>query len=193
MSYLDDESETILGDITHGPFANPLLSAIYKKFGRLAFARSAACCEFEAFLRRIKAGGKSCLEIGSYNGITAIVLSQFFDHVIGVTVDEVPPRMFRREILDHLGIQNVEFIDAKDNEEKAQIVKRLSFDFAYMDGDHTNDTRTDFELVKHCGRVLFHEYWPLQAPVWNLVESLPQAEIQRAEYDCFAYWERRDG
>lgn len=190
MSYLDDENEHIEGDIVHGALSNKLLNAIFKQFGRRAFARSSACGEFEAFLKRINARGKCCLEIGTYNGITAVVLSQFFDEVHCVTVDEVPPRLFRSEIVSHLGITNIHFHDAKDNAEKSDFIKALEFDFAYVDGDHA-DTRDDFELVKHCGRVLFHEYWPLQAQVWNLVNSLPQKEVTRAEYDCFAYWGRR--
>jgi len=58
-----------------------------------------------------------------------------------------------------------------------------------MDGDHTNDTEEDFGLVKSCGRVLFHEYWPLQPAVWNLVNSLPKNEVISANYDCLAYWQ----
>ena len=48
-------------------------------------------------------------------------------------------------------------------------------------------------LVKRCGRVLFHEYWPLQPPVWNLVNSLPVDEVTRAQFDCLAYWEAHRG
>lgn len=193
MSYLDDQGEEIKGDIQHGALANKRLNAIFKRFGRLAFARSSVCGEFEMFLKQIKAGGKACLEIGTYNGITAVVLSQYFERVYCVTVDEVTPRLMRRHIFEHLGIKNIECFDAKDNAEKDTIVKALKFDFAYMDGDHTNDTHTDFELVKGCGKVLFHENWPLQPKVWNLVNSLPQDEITRTAWDCFAYWERKGG
>jgi hypothetical protein len=70
-----------------------------------------------------------------------------------------------------------------------ELARDRQFDFCYSDGDHTHDTYTDFDLVKRCGKVLLHEYWPIQPPVWNLVNSLPANEVVRAAYDCFAYWQ----
>lgn len=182
--------EPLVGEITFGAFSNPLLRAVMKEFGRDAFARSSACMEFEAFLKRIGAGGKTCLEIGTYHGITAIILSQYFERVVCVSIDDDPKKLMKREIVDFLGLTNIEFRDVISNQHKAEIVEALEFDFAYVDGDHTHDTPLDWSLAKRCGRVLLHEYWPIQAPVWNLVNALPQAEVTRAEYDCFAYWQR---
>lgn len=192
------DEEPIVGEITFGPFSSPLMSRIFKRFGKKAFGRSSACSEFESFLRqifRIAPGdqnlisGKTCLEIGTFHGITAIILSQFFDRVVCVSIDEMP--VMKREIVDYLGIKNIAFYDAKDNADKAKFIADLDFDFCYQDGDHTHDTLTDFALVKRCGRVLLHEYWPLQPPVWNLVNALPQDEVTRAKFDCLALWERR--
>lgn len=189
--------------ITSGPFANPRLKEVMRKFGKVAFGRSSACAEFEHFLQndigsayqRPDASspfprlGARCLEIGTFHGITAVILSQFFDQVLCVSVDEMP--VMKREIVSHLGIKNIAFHDAKDNVEKAAFINVATFDFCYQDGDHTNDTLTDFALVKRCGRVLFHEYWPLQPAVWNLVNSLPPDEVTRAQFDCLAYWEKK--
>ena len=183
--------ETIKGDITHGAWANPALKEILKTFGRDAFARSSACMEFEAFLKRINAGGNVCLEIGTFYGITAIILSQYFKRVICVSLDVPGAKDKKYELVNHLGIKNIRFFDVASNEDKAKLINQLDFDFCYQDGDHTNDTYTDFELVKRCGRVLFHEYVPLQAPVWNLVNSLPKDEVTLSTFDWFAYWERK--
>jgi hypothetical protein len=204
--------------IKEGPFANPYLKEIMRHFGKKAFGRSSACAEFESFLRDLFADrilgrdedgrsrgeglnayyiqenrplGRVCLEIGTFYGITAVLLSRFFDQVICVSVDLPGDLDMKRRIVSHLGIKNVSFYDAKDNADKARFVHAANFDFCYQDGDHTNDTRTDFDLVKRCGRVLFHEYWPLQPAVWNLVNSLPRDEVTRAKYDCLAYWERK--
>lgn len=191
-TFLVDDTEPIRCGITHGAFSNPQMQEILRKFGKRAFARSSVCMEFESFLRRIKAGGGTCLEIGTYNGITAVVLSQFFDRVVCVSVDEpaLKRQIIKRDIVAHLGITNIDFIDVDDNAQKAKAIGRLEFDFCYMDGDHTHDTYTDFDLVKHCGRVLLHEAWPIQPPVWNLAHELPAEEVTWAEHDCFAYWER---
>ena len=183
------DEEAIIGEITFGPFSTPLMKAIFKRFGKKAFGRSSACAEFESFLKQIGANGKCCLEIGTFHGITAVILSQYFELVICVSIDEMP--VMKREIVDYLGIKNISFFDAKDNAEKAAFIRAAQFDFCYQDGDHTHDTYTDFELVKRCGRVLFHEYWPLQSPVFNLVNSLPQDEIARANFDCLAMWTKK--
>lgn len=187
----EEATEEIVGEITHGAFASPLLKAIFKKFGRTAFGRSSACMEFESFLKRIDAKGDCCLEIGTMHGITAVVLSQYFKQVVCVSVDVQPHKLFKHDIVHYLGIKNITFYDVKNNEEKERLVKTLKFDFAYVDGDHARDTHLDFGLVKHCGHVLLHEAWPLQPAVWNLVNSMPQDEIIRASYDCFAYWEKK--
>lgn len=193
--------------IDFGPFANPYMKSIMKKFGKRAFGRSSACAEFESFLNQIYAMsdpveidgfrytgiGKTCLEIGTFYGVTAVILSQFFERVLCVSVDLEGDRQMKRRIVEHLGIENIDFFDAKDNREKAAFINAAKFDFCYQDGDHTNDTQSDFELVRRCGRVLFHEYWPLQPAVWNLVNSLPKDEVTRAKFDCLAYWDNHRG
>lgn len=188
-----DEGEKIVGDITHGAFSNPLMKEVLRHFGKNAFARSSACMEFESFLRRIGAGGKCCLEIGTFYGITAVILSQYFDRVICVSLDVDSAKQQKHDIVKHLGIENIRFFDVATNADKRALVNQLDFSFCYSDGDHAHDAREDFELVKRCGKVLFHEYWPLQASVHNVVNSLPPEEITVATYDCFAYWERRQG
>lgn len=192
MTVLDSfVNECPMGLITHGPLSNPYLQKVAEVYGVQAFRRTSICMEFERFLQRIKAGGKRCLEIGSYNGLSAVVLSQYFQEVIAVSVDVQPEALIKHQIVETLGIKNIRFIDVFDNQSKAEVVRELSYNFAYLDGDHTNNTETDFELTKDCGRILFHEYWPLQPAVWNLVNSLPADEVVVAEVDCFAYWERK--
>jgi hypothetical protein len=184
-------AEAIIGDVRHGALKNPMLNAILKEFGSQAFRRCSVMMEFEHFVRRIGLRGRTCLEIGTYNGISAVLLTQFFERVVCVSVDENPERLLKRQIAAHLGLTNkLRFFDCADNDEKAAVISQLDFDACYQDGDHANDTRADFALVERCGRVLLHEYWPIQPPVWNLVNSLPEHEVIRAEFDCFAYWQR---
>lgn len=187
-------TEKIAGPITRGPFAHPKLSRILAHYGPRAFARSSACMGFIEFLDRIDARGRCALEVGTYHGITALLLAERFDRVISVSIDdEDPGKLLKRELAEFCGVTNIEFHDVKTNEKKAELIAGLDFDFAYSDGNHAQDTRADFALVERCGRVLFHEYWPLQAPVWNLVNSLPQHEVTRADVDILAFWRRSDG
>jgi hypothetical protein len=177
--------------VPYGALSNPLLHEVLKVFGPIAFKRCSVMMEFEAFLKRIlpKKNLGTCLEIGTFNGISAIVLAQYFERVVCVSVDDRPGELLKHRIVDHLGLKNIQFFDCVDNSEKTSIVESLDFDFCYQDGDHMNDTESDFALVQKCGRVLFHEYWPIQPSVVRLVDSLPQNEITRAQFDCLAYWE----
>lgn len=190
----DADLSQIKGEITHGAFANPMLQKIMRKYGKVAFGRSSACMEFESFLKQIRGDNRSgtCLEIGTFHGITAIVLSQYFDRVICVTKEDEGAKPMKRELVEFLGIKNIQFHDIKSNAEKAPIINGLEFDFCYNDGDHTNDYQTDWDLVKRCGRILQHEAWVLAPGVWNLLHALPENEVTWASVDSFAYWERAD-
>jgi len=190
---MNEQVSGIVGEISAGAFANPYMREILRAFGPAAFLRSSGTREFEHFLRANHVRGKTCLEIGTFHGVTAVLLSQFFERVISVSVDVSPSKLLKRDICAHLGIDKIEFHDARDNSEKKRIVDALEFDFAYVDGDHARDTASDFDLVRRCRHVLFHEYWPAQAPVWNLVNALPPDQVRRALFDCFALWDGRHG
>lgn len=191
-TYPLNSPEPLVGEITFGAFSSPYMQAILKEFGRDAFARCSACMEFESFVKRIRGEDRSgtCLEIGTYHGITAVLLSQYFERVVCVSVDEDQKRLMKFDIVDFLGIKNIEFHDVEDNAQKASVINGMEFSFAYSDGDHTHDARADWALVERCGRVLQHEFWPIQVPVWNLINALPNDEVMIADYDCFAYWQR---
>ena len=148
---------------------DPVLLAVFKRFGIEAFRRSSVLEGFSAFLSETNFNGKRCVEIGTCKGLTAFVLARHFEEVVSY---DVAPDPDKHRIAASLGIRNVRFVDVENNAEKARLIGDLSFDAAYVDGDHARDTATDFALVERCGRVLFHEFWPAQPAVVDLVESL---------------------
>lgn len=162
-------------------FCDPLLSQIYREFGGEIFRRSSVFHGFARFLQENEIWGDTCLEIGSWNGLTAAVLSERFDKVVSIDVVDNP---VKREIAKSFGL-NIDFLHVAQ-EDKAKAIERLKFDFAYLDGDHAAHTRSDYEITKRCGRVLFHEYWPAQPPVFELVNSLANVKTGGT---CFAYWQ----
>jgi hypothetical protein len=174
LQYWTTEMEKQVGDRVQTVLKSPMLLSVYEKFGAAVFRRSSVFHGLEKMLTDNKVSGRCCFEIGTWNALTAAVLSQFFDEV--VTVD-VAHNALKREVLAFLNIQNVRCVDILDNGQKAKVASRLDFDFAYLDGDHANDTGSDWELTRGCGRVLFHECWPFQKPVFDLVNSLPPAEV----------------
>lgn len=153
---------------------DPVLFKIYQKFGGEIFRRSSIFHDLEKFLKDENIKGKCCFEVGTWNGLTALILSRFFDRVVTVDIANKPLKL---DILKEAGVTNVECINITSNKEKKGIVEKLDFDFAYLDGDHAHDTQTDFKLVKKAGRVLFHEAWPFQEPVWDLINHLPSNEV----------------
>lgn len=148
---------------------DPVLLEVFKRFGIEAFRRSSVLEGFAEFLSENDFVGQRCVEIGTCKGLTAIVLSRHFEEVVSC---DVAPDPDKHRIAAFLNIRNVQFVDVADNAEKASLIDSLDFDAAYVDGDHARDTKSDFDLVERCGRVLFHEHWPAQPAVVDLVKSL---------------------
>lgn len=174
MQYWTTEMEKQVGERLQILLKNPRLMSVYQQFGGAPFRRSSVFHGLEKVLTENEVRGQRCFEIGTWNALTAVVLSQFFDEV--VTVD-IAHNELKHDVIRHLGITNIRCVDILDNAEKARVVAKLEFDFAYLDGNHAADTPLDWALTKRCGRVLFHEAWPFQKPVWDLVMSLPDAEV----------------
>jgi len=163
------------------------LMDIYSRFGGEIFRRSSVLYGLSDFLKENKVQGDTCLEIGTCHGLTAVVLARHFKHVYSV---DIMPSDLKRRIIVQTGLENITFLDAKNNDEKAKIIKSVKFDFAFMDGDHAHDTDLDWALVKHCGRVLMHEAWKNQKPVWDLVKSLPKGQVKYGAFNM-ALWVKR--
>jgi hypothetical protein len=169
--------------------ADPVLLSVYKQFGAEPFRRSSVLEGFAEFVKETKFHGGVCVEIGTWKGLTAIVLSRYFDWVVSIDFQPDPQR---KAIANFCGAKRIDFVTATDNLQKASVMADLKFDAAFVDGDHANDTKTDFALVRHCHRVLFHEYWQAQPPVWDLVNSLRQdGDVQTS--GKFALWTARNG
>ena len=149
--------------------------SITKKFGEDAFRKS-SYKELYRFILDHNIKGDVCYEIGTLNGITAIILSRYFRKVISVDIKESPDRA---KIIDYIGVKNIEFRIINEEKDIPD-----EYDFAYVDGNRV-DAKHDFEIVKKCGRVLFHDYYENE-PVWHLMKTLPKEEtiIQPP----MAYW-----
>jgi hypothetical protein len=168
------DMEKQLGARVQIVLGNPMLLSVFERFGAETFRRSSVFHGLEKILADNAVRGKTCFEIGTWNGLTAVVLSQFFERVITVDIVSNP---LKHMIIAHLGIKNIECIDMESNADKSRVLRGLAFDFAYLDGNHAEDTESDWDATKRCGRVLFHEVWPFQSPVWSLVHALPSYQI----------------
>jgi hypothetical protein len=168
------DMEKQVGERINIVMCNPRLASVYRRFGGEVFRRSSVFHGLEKFLRKAGVRGKRCYEVGTWNGLTAIVLAEFFDEVVTVDIAHNPAK---HRIIEHVGATNIRCIDLKDNADKWKVLRGLEFDCAYLDGNHAEDTETDFAMTRHCGQVLFHEAWEFQLPVWSLLHSLPPTEV----------------
>lgn len=168
---------------------DPQLVSVHQTFGRDILRRSSALHGLDDFLRENKIKGEVALEVGTWAGITAVILSRYFKRVVTLDIVDHP---LKHKVLKHCGISNVECLKIEGEADKPRIVRELGagFDFAYLDGDHHGCTEGDFDVAKRCGRVLFQEVFPWQSPVWELVNSLPKEEVTYGGFG-FALWTRK--
>jgi predicted O-methyltransferase YrrM len=140
-------------------------------------------------------GYKIAVEIGTYRGVAAAEIAQYVERV--VTLDLIEGKLERSgekfdrvSFWESLSIKNIDLKLIEDDREKRAILKKLDFDFAFIDGAHDATVSRDFEMVKKCGRVLFHDYdrrgIAEQDHVCNFVDSLPREQIE--VMDIFALW-----
>jgi hypothetical protein len=183
--------DKVVNERVRNLLSNKDLFHIWHTYGGEIFRRSSALYGLDAFLKEILKGREeeaktwTCLEIGTFNGLTAVVFARYFGKVVSVDILDKP---IKHDVVRLCGITNVEFKIIKDNDEKRGIIERCKPQFVVMEGDHANDTQYDFNLVRHVGRVLTHEYWPAQPPVWELFNSFPPEDIRRGAFN-FVYWE----
>jgi len=152
--------------------------------------------DMEIFGRLLAGKGyRTVLEIGTYRGCAAAEMSQYCDRVITIDlkhgrIEKDEPSIDRNEFWRSLGIRNVEMILVDDDTEKKSAVDALEFDFAFVDGAHDHTVRNDFEMVRRCGHVLFHDYEQRGAPqpddVFHFVNSIPDGKLEIS--GVFAMW-----
>lgn len=134
------------------------------------------------------------LEIGTHEGLSSAFLSQFCQKITTIDINDYP---MKYKTWYDLGVKNkIDFIHVLTDGEKRNLLKDLDFDFAFVDGDHHAGVLLDWELVKHCGRVLFHDYHvtsqhhrKMYSELTGIVDSLPKDEVTIIE--PLAYWEKK--
>lgn len=140
-------------------------------------------------------GYRTVLEIGTYKGCAAAEIAQYCERVVTIDLKhgklELNGEEWDRQVFwKSLGISNVELRLVADDREKARVVNALDFDLAFIDGAHDHTVRNDFELVRRCGRVLFHDAddnGPGRSNcVHEFISTLPAHQVEIM--DIFALW-----
>lgn len=189
-------------------FTTPMRDKIIALHGEHMLSRSVLSIRGGGgVLSSILGSGKyrTALEIGTYRGVGAAEMSQYCErvHTIDLTFGKIEiNRRDGRDATDQthdrhtfwaaLGITNIDLHLVEDEAEKATLINAIDFDFALIDGAHDDPKiiRSDFELVKRCGAVLFHDFDSRGKTekdyVYSFVKSLPPEQVQAL--DIFALW-----
>lgn len=131
------------------------------------------------------------LEIGTFRGVTSAFMAQFCERVITIDLRygelELMGQPFNRQAFwRDLGVSNIELHLVGSDHEKYSLIPSLGFDLAFIDGDHMAPApERDFEAVRGCGAVLFHDY-DGQNHVTKFVDTLPRDQVTIT--DIFALW-----
>jgi hypothetical protein len=143
----------------------------------------------ERRFRDLVKGYSSCVEIGTFRGVSTAILAHYCQKVttIDIKIFEEAVSLWR-----FFGVRDkIRYCCVDSDASKAQAIDEIGdFDFAFIDGLHIFDAiKTDFELVKKCGTVLFHDYGMPDIPdVKIFVDTLPFKEVTIKH--PFALWKR---
>src|SRR5689334_10632272 len=116
MQFWSAEMEKQVAERVQLVLTDPQLRGIFEQFGGEHFRRSSVFHGLAKSLQGWGVRGKRCFEIGTWNGLTAVVLARFFDEVVTVDIAKQP---MKHRILSHLGVRNVRCVEMKDNAQKA--------------------------------------------------------------------------
>jgi len=104
---------------------------------------------------------KTIIEIGTYQGVSTAILSEYAKKVHAIDIIDLP---LRKEIFDFLNVKNVTFHKCKtDFADKEKMVKKImkeeTVDLVFIDGDHWGEAiRQEFDMVSSIPKILIHDY-----------------------------------
>lgn len=103
---------------------------------------------------------RTVIEIGTYQGVSAAVISEYAEKVHTFDIVFMPLRM---KILRHLGIKNISCHVVKNNTEKELEINKIfeteKVDLCFIDGEHSKgQPPIDFEICRQCDQILMHDY-----------------------------------
>jgi hypothetical protein len=118
---------------------------------------------------------KTIIEIGTYQGVSTAILSEYAEKVHALDIADLP---LRKDIFSYLGINNVEFhhVDPDINGKEMlmnEIFEKEQVDFVFIDGDHWGKSlEEDFRISSKCDKILIHDYEPTFPVVFDFCNNL---------------------
>lgn len=114
--------------------------------------------EFRIFFKKIskKLEIQNIVEIGTYKGVSAAYMAKFVNRVYTFDIKDYS---IKCKVWEDVRVRDkICSYVVRDRKGIKEILDMIEFDFAFIDGCHRyGDVKKDFELVKRCGQVLFHD------------------------------------
>jgi len=147
---------------------DPDLLEIAKEFGSEPFRRSSVVAGLDDVLACEELSGRVAYEIGTWCGLTAIVLARRFKRVVTYDIGRHP-------LLDDI-MAFAKYRNLVEGEIEIVVAPKPELppgtELAFLDGDHANRTKQDFEDVKTSRCVRFQDDWESQPGVWDLCNKI---------------------
>jgi len=166
------------------------IKATYKDDADVGDAMIVTALRDEALFRRLLgevAPINVAVETGTNRGFATVVLEEFCREVHTFDIKDFPGR---QRIFDLFSAGRSTFHLIANDAEKKRVLDTLQFDFAFLDGNHYK-VADDFEMVRHCGRVLFHDYtlgFPPENQRSFVVRFVDTLDGVVTKEPPFAYW-----
>ena len=126
---------------------------------------------------------KTVVEIGTHKGLSAAYMAQFAKKIFTFDVKDYVEKY--KVWSDFKVEEKIRYFTVSGRDEIAEILKDIKFDFCFIDGLHKYDeVKADFEMVKKCGKVLFHD--SAKRKVYGVRKFVD--EIGAAITGNIAYW-----
>ena len=135
------------------------------------------------------------VEIGTHRGVSSCILARYGT----VETFDIKDWNLRDEVIEFFGMTNrVKFKQIPcgsvqdGNAKLTNWLKEKTFDLAFIDGNHEYESvEENFEAVKHCGTVIFHDYSRNnfhEHRTVKFVDSIPEGKVTPLE--PFALWQK---
>lgn len=160
---------------------NPVQKKLLEKFGNAINHMSCVYInEGEKHMRNLVGNAKiqrrTCIEIGTWNSVSACILGEFFDRVVTIDIAKQP---LVESIIDFLGMREKVFPHiVKTDAEKIDIINREFktgiVDMVFIDGGHSkSQLNIDWNATREkCAAILIHDYEQHFTDVYDYVNAI---------------------